>query len=68
MATDLPDPHKEHVQRNTGTNTRRIPQERGGQEIARHEDEVVGGCDRKVRGCEDQGEAESTRTDSDKGT
>lgn len=41
LATDLPGPHTEHVHKNTGTNARRIAQERR-QEIARHEEGVVG--------------------------
>ncbi|KAG9066468.1 Methyltransferase-like protein 21A [Linnemannia hyalina] len=40
LATDLPGPHTEHVQKNTGTNARRIAQERG-QKIAKHEEEEV---------------------------
>jgi predicted nicotinamide N-methyase len=41
LATDLPGPHTEHVQKNTGVNARRIAQERM-QEIQRHEKAVVG--------------------------
>lgn len=48
LATDLPGPHTEHVQKNTGTNARRIAQERR-KEIARHEEEVVGGDNEKER-------------------
>ncbi|KAF9540057.1 hypothetical protein EC957_004688 [Mortierella hygrophila] len=48
LATDLPGPHTEHVQKNTGTNAGRIALERG-QEIARHEEEVVGEDDGGVR-------------------
>ncbi|KAF9149442.1 Methyltransferase-like protein 21A [Linnemannia schmuckeri] len=42
LATDLPGSHIEHVEKNTGINARRISQERR-QEIARHEEEVIGG-------------------------
>lgn len=42
LATDLPGPHTEHVQKNTGINARRLAQERR-QEIQRHEKKVAGG-------------------------
>ncbi|KAG0377427.1 Protein-lysine methyltransferase mettl21c [Mortierella sp. AD032] len=45
LATDLPGPHTEHVQRNTGSNAIRIAQERR-QEILRHDEEVeIGGAE-----------------------
>ncbi|KAG0258996.1 Methyltransferase-like protein 21E, partial [Linnemannia exigua] len=47
LATDLPGPHTEHVQRNTGSNAVRIAQERQ-REISRHEDDQgreIGGAE-----------------------